>query len=204
MISTEAGGPRVWQFFLVFGFIAATVAVWREPTYTRPEQLVVLSLACVAAALVAIGVHRMLLPLVSPERIVGDARRSQRALVALEREKRLVLRSIKELEFDRAMGKVADADFEEMVGRLRDRALRLMQRIDHGQQGLRERVARDLAGTGQRDGRRQGRPAADAHRQVGTSVERQVKEPDSGRVCAACGTVNDPDARFCKQCGAVL
>ena len=42
---------------------------------------------------------------------------------ALEREKALVLRSIKELEFDRAMGKVSPKDFDEMAGRLRARAI---------------------------------------------------------------------------------
>jgi len=182
----------------VLGFLAATVAVWREPTFTRPEQLVVLSLACIAAALVAIGVHRTLIPLVAPERILGDARRTERSLVALEREKRLVMRSIKELEFDRAMGKVADADFEEMAERLRDRAVGLMRRIEQGEQGLRARVARDLAtlgagtataGTG-RGRRREGAPGAAP---VAPSP-----------ACAQCGTRNDADARFCKQCGATL
>ena len=47
-----------------------------------------------------------------------------------------MLRSIKELEFDKAMGKVADADFDEMAGRLRQRAVGLMQRIDLGEAGL--------------------------------------------------------------------
>ena len=46
-----------------------------------------------------------------------------RTRVALEREKTLVLRSIKELEFDFAMGKIAKADFDEMSARLRARAL---------------------------------------------------------------------------------
>ena len=194
MISTDTSRTRVWQFFLVLGFLAATVAVWREPTYTRPEQLAVLSLACIAAALVAVAVHRTLLPLVSPERIVGDARRSQRALDALEREKRLVLRSIKELEFDRAMGKVAEADFDEMVGRLRDRAVGLMQRIEQGQQGLRERVARDLAAL----------PVSGTEKS-GRTVRREVPAAESqAKTCAACGTSNDPDARFCKQCGGAV
>ena len=40
----------------------------------------------------------------------------------LERDKALVLRSIKELEFDRAMGKVGDADFAEVSAGLRARA----------------------------------------------------------------------------------
>ena len=45
-----------------------------------------------------------------------------RTRAALEREKTLVLRSIKELEFDRAMGKVSEKDFAEMSARLRARA----------------------------------------------------------------------------------
>ncbi len=40
----------------------------------------------------------------------------------MEREKALVLRSIKELEFDRAMGKVSPRDFDEMSTRLRELA----------------------------------------------------------------------------------
>ena len=190
MTSTEPSGPRVWQLFLVLGFIAATVIVWREPTYTRPEQLIVASLACLAAALVAVAAHRTLLPLVAPERLAGDSRRGERVLVALDREKRLVMRSIKELEFDRAMGKVAESDFEDMSGRLRDRAVRLMQRIEHGQQGLRARIAADLAQV----------PA--------TPSSAAGREPRGGDVrgarCDACGTPNDADARFCKQCGVAL
>ena len=58
----------------------------------------------------------------------GALTESMRAV--LEREKMLVLRSIKELEFDRAMGKVSAADFDEMAGRLRARALSLMKQLD--------------------------------------------------------------------------
>ncbi len=181
MTSTDSRG-RAWQFFIVLGLIGATAAVWREPRFTRPEHLVLLSLGIIAAALAATALHRTLLPLVMPERIVGDARRSSRALLALEREKALVLRSIKELEFDRAMGKLADTDFEEMAGRLRQRAIGLMQRIDAGQSGLRDRIAADLAGL------QQARPSKTV----------------SARQCDACQTLNDADARFCKSCGAAL
>ena len=155
--------------------------MWREPRFTRPEHLVLLSLGIVAAAVAAAAMHRTLLPLVSPERIVGDSRRSSRHLVALEREKRLVLRSIKELEFDKAMGKVADADFDEMAGRLRQRAVGLMQRIELGEAGLRERIVEGP-----------GRPQAAEGRRSKVSAQQ----------CAACKTLNDADARFCKTCGA--
>ena len=63
--------------------------------------------------------------------------------MALEREKTLVLRSIKELEFDYAMGKVAKADFDEMCTRLRNRALGLMQQLDAGG-GYKDLIAREV------------------------------------------------------------
>jgi hypothetical protein len=182
VISTDTRGGRAWQFFIVLGLIGATAAVWREPRFTRPEHLILLSLGIIAAAFAAAAMHRTLLPLVMPERVVGDARRSTRQLVALEREKTLVLRSIKELEFDKAMGKVAEQDFEEMVGRLRQRAVGLMQRIEAGETGLRERISRDVASL------RQQRPSKKV----------------SAQQCQACQTLNDADARFCKTCGASL
>ena len=68
----------------------------------------------------------------------------QRTRVALEREKLLTLRSIKELEFDRAMGQLSDEDWNEMSGRLRARAARLMRQLDAGA-GYREQIEKDLA-----------------------------------------------------------
>ena len=181
MTSTDTRA-RAWQFFIVLGLIGATAAVWREPRFTRPEHLVLLSMGIVAAAIAAAAMHRTLLPLVSPEQILGDSRRSARQRQALEREKRLVLRSIKELEFDRAMGKVEEPDFDDMVGRLRQRAVGLMQRIEVGEAGLRERIAGDLASLKQ------------------PKASRKV----SAQQCAECKTLNDADARFCKTCGAAL
>ena len=61
----------------------------------------------------------MLGPLLVGPPPVEDAGVEGHARQALEREKALVLRSIKELEFDHAMRKTATADFEEMRDRLR-------------------------------------------------------------------------------------
>ena len=67
-----------------------------------------------------------------------------RTRAALEREKALVLRSIKELEFDFAMGKVSQADFDEMGGRLRRRAMGLIVQLD-ASTGYREQIEREIA-----------------------------------------------------------
>jgi len=134
-----------------------------------------------AVCLVGIAALRAVRPLVSPEEdrtaMVGE-----RTRVALEREKLLTLRSIKELEFDRAMGKLSDADWQEMSGRLRARVGRLMRQLDAGA-GNRDRIEREL------------------EKRLGEKVPAIAP---SERACASCATVNDPDARFCKSCGQAI
>jgi hypothetical protein len=73
--------------------------------------------------------------------IARDAVRPRR--VALEREKNLTLRAIKELEFDKAMGKLSESDWQEMSARLRVRAAGLMRQLDAGS-GYREQIERDV------------------------------------------------------------
>lgn len=176
-ISTSPGAAfRPWHFFVLASLMAATAAVLMAPTPT-PEHLILISVTLAAAGLVAAAFHRMLLPLVGSDADLTTEPLGRRSRAALEREKTLVLRSIKELEFDRAMGKVAEEDFNEMVGRLRARALTLMRQLEAGT-SYREMIEKDLAA-------KLGPDAAVA------------------RACA-CGTANDRDAKFCKNCGAKL
>ena len=134
---------RPWQFFTLGALVCATVAVFMIRG-TRPENLIFVCLAIFAAALVGLATLHALRPLATgetrePEMVGGHTR------AAIEREKNMVLRSIKELEFDRAMGKVGDADYEEMVARLRTRAVRLLRQLDNTTSGYRELIERDLA-----------------------------------------------------------
>jgi hypothetical protein len=122
-----ADSAQPWHFFVVASLAAATLAVVVSAR-TAPEHLVMLSITVFAAGASALAVYHVVAPLVSERtrrRRVGAATRA-----ALLAEKALALRTIKELEFDRAMGKVSEADFVEMAGRLRARALRVMQQIE--------------------------------------------------------------------------
>ncbi len=175
-------GLRPWQLFLLAGMLAAT-AVVLVSTGQSMSSIVVLSLTVVASSLVAVAAFQVLGPLLVTDAPVDDAPVEGHARQALEREKALVLRTIKEVEFDHAMRKTAAADYEEMRDRLRARAVRLMQQLDAS--GYREAVERDLA-------RRTPAPALPAPAAAAAAP------------CAACGTTNDGDARFCKQCGAAL
>jgi hypothetical protein len=117
-----------------------------------------------------------------------------RTRAALEREKTLVLRAIKDLEFDHAMGKVSRADFDEMGARLRARAARLLTQLDAGS-GYKAAIELEV--------RRRLGPAPEAPQAqpvaASSSVPSQV-----AKTCGSCQTENDVDARFCKSCGYLL
>lgn len=123
-----SAGFQPWHLYLLLGMGAATVAVWRASD-TQPAALLLLSAAAVAAGLVAIAVHYTVLGF-QGQATLDQEPLDDRTRVALEQEKAMVLRSIKELEFDRAMRKVGDADFAEIGARLRARALVLMEQLE--------------------------------------------------------------------------
>lgn len=113
---------------------------------------------------------------------------------ALGEEKRRVLRQLKDLEAEHALGKIDDADYEALVARYRAEAKNVMREMDREVGPLRaeaERLAREyLAKRGLADGAPDAEPFADAG-------------PDRAS-CAKCGTSNESDAAFCKKCGAAI
>jgi hypothetical protein len=222
--ATEAG-LQPWQFFVLAALGCAT-AVTFISRGQGPTAIILLSLLMAAAALVGYAALRAVRPLVSPEQdrtvMVG-----QRTRVALEREKMMALRSIKELEFDRAMGRLSDEDWREMSGRLRGRVARLMRQLDAGS-GYRAQIERDLAkrlnagdtrltasrSESSADATADARLKPSRSDDSGSPSEERLSE-DAGedtrsakalaeRVCSSCETSNDADARFCKGCGQRL
>jgi ribosomal protein L40E len=197
-VRPAGGGPdaglKPWHFFVLVSLAASTVAVLMS-RQSSPEHLILLSFTIGAAGVAAAAFYRMLAPLAVPDELLLSERPSERVLAALEREKALVLRSIKELVFDRAMGKVSPKDFDEMAGRLRARALMLMKQIDAGGSGYREMIERELQA---RLKKSPGTARASA-----SAAQARSQHP-AARACLSCGTTNDPDAAFCKRCGKAL
>jgi hypothetical protein len=187
----EDEGFHVSHFFVLLSLLAATVAVLMARP-NAPENLIVISLTIGAAGLAAFSVYRMLAPLVAPHADIDRQPLSERMRLDLEREKALTLRSIKELEFDRAMGKVSPQDFDDMAARLRTRALGIMRQLaleNDGSHAYRALIEKELA------------------QRVGAKLAAVDLPPEAARhpvaVCT-CGTRNDTDARFCKTCGTRL
>jgi hypothetical protein len=168
-----------WQLFTLAGLTGATIVVFMARGQASPAAIILLSLTIFAAAGVGIAAWRTFSPVAADDEPVGSTVVGGRTRAALEREKALALRAIKELEFDRAMGKVSDKDFADMSGRLRARAARLIRQLDAGA-SYRDQIEQELAK------RVVSAPAAASH------------------VCAECATANEADARFCKNCGKAL
>jgi hypothetical protein len=181
--SIERDRLQPWQFFTLAALAGATAVVLVSAD-NSPAAVVLLSLTVGAAAFVGITAWRTLGPLSG---VVIDREievLGGRTRAALEREKTLVLRAIKDLEFDRAMGKVSEKDFADMEARLRTRAARLLSELDRGA-GYRDTIEQEVEAR---------------LRQQGVTA----RGAEKARRACACGTANDRDARFCKSCGQKL
>jgi hypothetical protein len=113
--------------------------------------------------------------------LAGDLTANRRA--ELEREKKLLIKAIKEAEFDRDSGKLDGGEAAVAIGRYRARAVEILRLLEVGAGGqyealIEKEVARRLAAL----------PA----------------EPAAPRLCPSCAVPNDDDAAFCKKCGAKL
>ena len=102
----------------------------------------------------------------------------------LAEQKRRVLRALKDLDSERAIGRIDVADYEAIAARYRDEAKALMRRMD-------EQVAPALA-----EAERLARDFASARGKNGAPADSPPVEAPAGqaerRQCASCGTSNEP------------
>ncbi|WP_437723683.1 hypothetical protein [Sorangium sp. So ce861] len=184
---------------------------------------------------------------------------------AEEEQKQAVLRALKDLEFERSVGKISDEDYADLVAKYRAEAKRLLRLLDADAQPRREQVAAlvarhlrraglqddsgveapeqaegaaagevEAAAAGEAEGAAAGeveaaaageaeaaaseaRPARRRRARAKQPEQERAPEPAEGErdeaeataeraaapalACAACGTLNDEDAVFCKKCG---
>jgi hypothetical protein len=128
-----------------------------------------------------------------------------------------VLRALKDLEFERSVGKISEEDYRALVAKYRAEGKRLIRALDEDAQPRRERVEGLVnerlhdEGLLERapDPYRGPEPQVMAAKKAKKRKPARVEEPkapeeppDMRPACAACGTRNDADAVFCKKCGA--
>ncbi|HEY3221163.1 MAG TPA: zinc ribbon domain-containing protein [Gemmatimonadales bacterium] len=116
----------------------------------------------------------------------------------------VALRALKEIEFDRATGKLSDSDYEQLKAKYTEQALIALRSAGAltpgASPGIHEprAVARGQKTTGLTCPEHGARPEPDA---VFCS-ECGKRLGSAPGYCARCGTVLEDDARYCNRCGA--
>lgn len=120
---------------------------------------------------------------------------------ALEEERRVIVRAIRDLDFDYRTGKLNEADY---------RALRAVQ-VERGAEVLRRLDACSPEPATPETGSYNGLGAGDpVDAEIEASVTTVKRERAAGgqvraaAACPACGNVISPGDRFCAQCGRLL
>ena len=124
---------------------------------------------------------------------------------ALAEQKRRVLRALKDLESEHALGKIDDADYETIAMQYREEAKALMREMDQNAAPAlaeAERIAREYLAT---QGLGPGGTSEARPLESGGGATADPNEVARVRlVCLDCATSNEPDAAFCKKCGAAM
>ncbi len=156
-------------------------------------------LALIIGIVVALGaVGLVLAPLVWPERVRPPAEPEVPEEDPRDHRKDMALAALKEIEFDRAMGKIDDADYERMKSTYTAEALEAIKAADAAavpapaaEPRLRATAA-VLAGAPL--------PADDAAEAL---IAAKRKAAKGGRkFCSECGAELEGAGKFCVECGA--
>jgi len=133
-----------------------------------------------------------------------------------EHDRGLAVQGLRELEFDREMGKLSDADYESMHKALEQRALTAMAAVEnfHLQTGQAAKPRKLSSAPPTRDPRPQaassrgtdGVPAPVAHVEPPPPPQSSSSPPPPRKIrfCSQCGTRTAAGSKFCAQCGLAI
>src|SRR3954471_4443726 len=108
-------------------------------------QLVVLTFAAAALLLVIFLLWSSVQALAGESELTFEEAFSFGARSAEEEQKRAVLRALKDLEYERSVGKISDDDYHEYAARYRVEAKRLIQGLEENLAEGRKQVEAELA-----------------------------------------------------------
>ena len=197
--------------------VTVTFALFAAFTVGAPMAILVLTAGMLLGVIALFWASLRILsgdaPL-SPELEALDA--TAHAVDALASRRKMLVRALKDLDNERALGKLDDEDYEQISTTYRNELKDVLRRIDASLEPHRpkaESAARDyLVRAGLAEGGDRGAPAPKESEPVVEDEDEdededdaEAKDPADVRVkCHACATSNEPDATFCKKCGASL
>ncbi|HEX9620595.1 MAG TPA: zinc ribbon domain-containing protein [Polyangiaceae bacterium] len=220
-------------------FHLARLARWIVPALTLVSAFVAGLAAGVELALIvlAAGALALVIALIwgSVQSLTGESPMTLEEAFTVaqptpeEEQKLAVMRALRDLSYERSVGKISEDDYQSLSARYRAEAKHLMARIDEelGPRRARveRRVERRLSGSADATQASGGKasPASADEPATGkssavkaklkkkaatagasiTATSRKMTAPASVP-CGTCGTRNDLDAHFCKSCGHSL
>jgi hypothetical protein len=219
--------------------LLGAAALWVAPATVLGAAGVGMSLGLGPAFLVLAGgmlLGAVLLLWSSLGRLTGESPLTLDEAIGLaapsveEERKRAVVRALKDLDFERSVGKISEEDYAELAARYRAEAKALLRSLDAGLAPLRKTAEKKLVARLKAEGisvEPRGAARATEDHDLGESTgtesapasdDEPSDEPEAARTveatpeppaelegpCAKCGTTNDADASFCKRCGARL
>lgn len=118
------------------------------------------------------------------------------ASVEAEAKKREALRALKDIAFERSIGRLGEDDYKALEARYRAEARDAMRAVDEGLGPWLAKAEAQLATIEAGEATPEVKPEASV-------VEPAAETPtETTRACPKCATTNDPDAVFCKKCGS--
>jgi hypothetical protein len=190
-----AGVSLLVALGLLLGLHFGVGVAFDGPTLALAAACIVLFWALRAMWGVVVALSR---PAVETLVVEAELGADHSTLAELREEKRRVLRAIKELEFDHAMGKLSDEDFREVGDRYRLRAIEVLRQLD-GSDELHPTLAEHLAALGVAVGREgvTGEAATDADEATVASATEDEAGVDSEAAAdraAAASEASEADA----------
>lgn len=122
-------------------------------------------------------------------------------LERLEHERGLAVQALRELEFDREMGKLSDADYESLHSQLESRALSRMEALDKLHAEMKHAAAEKKPALRVEPIRR---PATPPPSPFIATPPRLSAGGTRVRFCPKCGVRTAANAKFCGECGVSL
>lgn len=136
-----------WGAVLVW--ILGTVFILWANNFHVTASVIILVLGFLAVELAVINLFKTGVKAVAEDQEADDSTwgRPLGEQAELEREKKALLKAIKEAEFDREMGKLSKQDADEMIGLYRARAIEVIKEIDRlsgGAGTIRDQIEREV------------------------------------------------------------
>lgn len=198
-----ADGERPWARYIPWAIVVVTLVGAGVVGALRGGAAVALWLAFATLASAVLLFWEALRSLVDPAAPADHDDDDASRLASLESRKNAALRALKDIAFERSIGRLGEADYAQLEARYRAEARAALASLDEGVQAWRD-AAEALLSEAER--RATGAPAPapapaadDAPAAEGAPAVAAVVRD---RACPACGTRNDADAVFCKRCGA--